>query len=722
MSASGFSDRDDPFAPGDVVEGRYRVIRRLSAGGVGAVYEAEHAFTGLHVALKALHNQSGDNPERMRAEARTLAEMRHPNIVQITDGGVTDRTVWFTMELLEGRTLREEILQAGPLGIGRSLRFALQIAEGVGAAHAAQVIHRDLKPENIFVVAETDGIKILDFGTSKITSKQRRSAMLKTTDRFRLIGTQAYMPPERLRAGLADARADVYAIGHILYEMIAGRHCWSEGPGPLDLPPPQELGLRQIYTTPRPLREHAPDVPEWVEALVLTALAKDPDHRQQSMPELATALRAALDRYGGEHPIDVPRARSSPSRSPDRTTAAPAATTTTTTTTTTTATTATREQPLWATQAPPVQAAQDRARIDALLVSGAARFAAGSTDLDDIEKGLRALADGEHHDPGRRGMVRALAHSAQHATEPVRVSVRKLLGWIGSTTGDEREDAIAHLLRSMSKRGWSPDGDRIEPLPHPDLAIGAAMLIAPDRRLDSAENALVRLRDHAIDVQSLAVSVMVAFARTPVADHPAPRGALLALLLGGAEDSELAHTELAQFVLGAAAQSDPEPPGLRPAPRPIAPEPIPPTPTAPTARVSSSPTPPAVSSSRRPPEVAARPAHPPPGRSPAKLVWVIGLSAIASSAVVIGGFALRSRGAPAPTPDPPRVAAVAPAPSVDLAGDPLPSAVALAATPAPAPTPAPSGSAAPTRATSATPKPQKPGAPSEKPVLPASGL
>jgi len=703
MNASGFSDRDDPFKPGDLVEGRYRVIRRLSAGGVGAVYEAEHAFTGLHVALKALHNQSGDNPERMRAEARTLAEMRHPNIVQITDGGVTDRTVWFTMELLEGRTLRDEILRAGPLGISRSLRFALQIAEGVGAAHAAQVIHRDLKPENIFVVAGTDAIKILDFGTSKITSKQRRSAMLKTTDRFRLIGTQAYMPPERLRAGLADARADVYAIGHILYEMIAGRHCWSEGPGPLDLPPPQELGLRQIYTTPRPLREHAPDVPEWIELLVLTALAKDPEHRQQSMPELAAALRAALDRTTREHPVEPPRAHSSPSRSPEPTTSAAATTTTTTTT-------ITREQPLWATQAAPVQAAEDRARIDALLVCGAARFAAGSTELDDIEKGLRTLADGEPHDPSRRGMVRALAHSAQQATEPVRVSVRKLLGWIGSTTGDEHEDAIQRLLRSMSKRGWNPDGDRIEPLPHPDLAIGAAMLVAPDRRLDSAENALVRLRDHALDVQSLAVSVMVAFARTKVAHHPAPRGALLALLLGGAEDSELAHTELAQFVLSAAAMSDPEPKRVALVPAARSPEPLP--------LAGGSPTPPAVSSTRRPPEVVARPAHPSPARSSAKLVWVIGLSAIASSTVVIGGFALRSRGASAPTPEAPRAAAVAPAPSVAPAEAPLPSAVA----PAPAPTPAASASAPPTRTTSATSKPQKPGAATEKPALPASGL
>ncbi|MCE7888590.1 MAG: serine/threonine protein kinase [Sorangiineae bacterium PRO1] len=611
VDASGYSDRgDDPFKPGDVVEGRYKVIRRLSAGGVGAVYEVEHAFTGMHVALKALHNQSGDNPERMRAEARTLAEMRHPNIVQITDGGVTDRTVWFTMELLDGRTLREEILRAGPLSIARALRFGMQVAEGVAVAHAAGVIHRDLKPENIFVVAESDSIKILDFGTSKITSKQRRSQMLKTTDRFRLIGTQAYMPPERLRAGLADARADVYAVGHMLYEMIAGRHCWSEGPGPLDLPPPQELGLRQIYTIPRPLREHAPDVPEFIEALVLTALAKDPDHRQQTMQEMAAALRSALERYKREHPVEPPRRVQ---------TAAPAGETVEATT---------REQPLWVASRPPQQAFEDRARIDALLVCGAARFAAGSTEPDELEKGLKATALAEVADPARRGMLRVIAHASAEANPKWRESVRRVICWIGRSEGPEHEQALQQLVRSLEKRGWKPAGDRIEPLWHADLALGAVMLLDPERRLDSAENALVRLRDLGDDVQSLAVSVMVAFARTPAALHPAPRGALLALLLGGPEDSELAHSELAQFVLNAAAASGPAPP--RVAAVPVAPRRPAATPMAPT--VAS------------PPLAMAQPvrkASPPP--APAKIGWVIGIGALASGLVLAGGFAMKSR-------------------------------------------------------------------------------
>src|SRR6185503_3083356 len=125
--ADDASDRSEPFTPGDLCEQRYRIIRRLKAGGYGVVYEAEHSFTGAHVALKALYNRAGDHPERMRLEARALAEIRHPNVVQVTDGGVTsDGIVWFTMELLAGRTLREELYATGPLGVERALRFGKQ--------------------------------------------------------------------------------------------------------------------------------------------------------------------------------------------------------------------------------------------------------------------------------------------------------------------------------------------------------------------------------------------------------------------------------------------------------------------------------------------------------------------------------------------------------------------------------------------------------------------
>src|SRR5262249_2328180 len=154
------------------------------------------------------------------------------------------------------------------------------------------VIHRDLKPENVFVVQPGDSVRVLDFGTSKF-----RDSALKTTDRFRILGTHAYMSPERLLANVVDHRADIFALGHILYEMLSGMHCLSEGPGPLDSPPRYELGMRQIYAPPPPLRDRAPDVPDYVAAIVQRALAKERAQRQQSMAELASELDRARSRY-----------------------------------------------------------------------------------------------------------------------------------------------------------------------------------------------------------------------------------------------------------------------------------------------------------------------------------------------------------------------------------------------------------------------------------------
>ena len=378
------------------------------------MYEAEHSFTRLRVALKALHNRAGDHPERMQAEARTLAEMRHPNIVQVTDGGVSDGVVWFTMELLQGSALRELLHRERALDLGRALRFARQIAEGVASAHDQDVVHRDLKPENVFVLRD-DSIKVLDFGTSKITNKLGRSAALKTTDRFRLIGTQAYMPPERLKAERSDARADVYALGHIMYEMIAGRHCWSDGPGPLDLPEAIELGMRQIYAPPAPLVDQVPGLPIEIENMVQRALAKDPRHRQQTMRELSAEIEDALVRCRAAAPIVRP-AFGSP-------TAASVATDTE-------ETVVPFSSPV---SAPLPVAMKPAGGIDAALLCGALRFASASTEATEVERGLVAIA-AAHADstlckrarasPARRATI----GRAHRCAAPSRVSEQSLPG------------------------------------------------------------------------------------------------------------------------------------------------------------------------------------------------------------------------------------------------------------------------------------------------------
>jgi serine/threonine-protein kinase len=282
----------EPFAPGTVCEGRYRILGRLNTSGAAVVYEAEHLFTGGHLALKALIDHAGAYHERMRLEARALAEIRHPCVIPVTDGGVTfDGIVWFATELLSGHTLREELRRTGALGVERAVRFGLQIAQGVAAAHALGIIHRDLKPENIFVVEADDTIRVFDFGLSKFTR-----ASLPTVDRFRPLGSAAYMSPEHLQADTVDERTDVYALGHILYEMIAGAHCLSMGPGPLDFPPADDLSFRQMHQAPPPLVDRAPGTPDDVARCVHQALAKDKAARQPSMSALADELLTALTR------------------------------------------------------------------------------------------------------------------------------------------------------------------------------------------------------------------------------------------------------------------------------------------------------------------------------------------------------------------------------------------------------------------------------------------
>lgn len=287
------------FGPGNTIADRYRVLGVIGAGGAGTVYEAETCFGGRRVALKILDRPLREITRRLELEAQAITQLRHRYVVRVLDGGITpDGLVWFAMDLLQGVTLRDRIYFDGPLPVEVSLRYGIQIAEGVQAAHELEVLHRDLKPENVMVLNPEDEIRVLDFGTSRF--KQTEPA---APNRLRVVGTYAYMPPERLQSNTAERRSDIYALGHILYEMLSGRHCFSEGPGPLDLPPTYELGVRQITTQPPRLTEAAPAVPDYIAEVVHRALAKDREARQSSMREVANELRAALTRYDHEQQV-----------------------------------------------------------------------------------------------------------------------------------------------------------------------------------------------------------------------------------------------------------------------------------------------------------------------------------------------------------------------------------------------------------------------------------
>jgi serine/threonine-protein kinase len=293
----GTQESQPELSPGDVCD-EYRILSLIAAGGMGDVYEAVHEPSGRKVAVKCLkvrHRNKEDARARMKMEAVVLSELQHENLVKVYDAGVTDAgMVWFAMERLHGQTLRDIVYRGGQLPIPDALHYASEIADGADAVHDVNVIHRDLKPENVFVTSD-NVVKVLDLGTGKFTGYG-----LNSTDRMRVIGTTAYMSPEQIKGLRVDARADVYALGLILYEMIAGRHALISEDG-AGLPQGvEQVAVMQLQLTPRPLAEIAPRCPRYVSAIVDRAIAKDRDLRFPNMAALSRELRAARKRYVAE--------------------------------------------------------------------------------------------------------------------------------------------------------------------------------------------------------------------------------------------------------------------------------------------------------------------------------------------------------------------------------------------------------------------------------------
>src|SRR3954470_5058708 len=214
------SNREAVVKTGDVVEGRYRIIKTLGAGGMGTVYLAEHALIKRRVAMKILHPDlatDSDVVERFMNEARAAGTLGHPNIVESTDMGFTHNHVpYIVFEYLEGALLTDEIYRVGGLPVRRAVRIAEQIASALLAAHNASIVHRDLKSDNVFLTDKDDAldhVKVLDFGISRFMKLEDRQ-------RNMIVGTPEFMAPEQItNPDGVDKRADVYALGVILYEM-----------------------------------------------------------------------------------------------------------------------------------------------------------------------------------------------------------------------------------------------------------------------------------------------------------------------------------------------------------------------------------------------------------------------------------------------------------------------------------------------------------------------
>lgn len=278
-----------PFV-GELLEGRYRIVREIAAGGMSTVFEAIHVKIGRKVAIKVLHREMAGDPEvvaRFLNEARAVGTFGHPNIVASTDfGELPGHIPFLVLEYLEGHTLAKEIAASGPLPLRRMVRIALQVASALDAAHGCGVVHRDLTSDNIFLIrneGNPDHVKVLDFGISKFLTATDFSPK---TRRGLTMGTPEFMAPEQISDPQAvDARADIYALGVISYQMLAG---WP----PFGRLPLQTL-LTQIVVEPPPPIDR-PGIPDGLRAIVMKALAKSPADRFPNMQ----AMGIALEQYG----------------------------------------------------------------------------------------------------------------------------------------------------------------------------------------------------------------------------------------------------------------------------------------------------------------------------------------------------------------------------------------------------------------------------------------
>jgi serine/threonine protein kinase len=275
--------------------GSYRVLRRIGAGGMGVVYLAEHALIGRPAVVKVLRaDLSADRTivERFFNEARSATRIKHSGIVAIFDFGFdADDTAYLVMEHLEGENLAERLRRQGTFGEDEALRVSRQIASALAAAHEAGIVHRDLKPENVFVVADPDveggeRIKVLDFGVAKLQSDSD-AARTKTGV---ILGSPMFMSPEQCRAESdIDGRADVYALGCLLYALVCGRP-------PFVAAKVGDVLFQHLREAPPPPRRFRPDLSPEVERLILRCLEKKPKRRYKDMRVLGTeldALRAA---------------------------------------------------------------------------------------------------------------------------------------------------------------------------------------------------------------------------------------------------------------------------------------------------------------------------------------------------------------------------------------------------------------------------------------------
>ncbi|HLU66489.1 MAG TPA: serine/threonine-protein kinase, partial [Kofleriaceae bacterium] len=274
---------------GEVILGRYTIVRPLGVGSMAEVFAARDGKRQRDVALKLIRRNLARDPEtisRLDREARVQQMIRHPNVARLYGGGITDRNEpYLVVELLEGRSLRDVIKMEGRVEPARAAGYAWQALQGLTAIHAAGVMHRDLKPANLMLQPSGDAIErvvLIDFGFAALEGGGRLTAQ------GHVVGSLAYLPPERLMGEQGDERSDLYALGIVLYELVTGRR-------PFIAADDLELINLHLDAQPVPPSRVAPEagVPPALEAIILRALSKSPADRPPSAAAMAADLAAA---------------------------------------------------------------------------------------------------------------------------------------------------------------------------------------------------------------------------------------------------------------------------------------------------------------------------------------------------------------------------------------------------------------------------------------------
>jgi tRNA A-37 threonylcarbamoyl transferase component Bud32 len=267
-----------------VLGSRYRVIRHLARGGMAEVYVAEDELLSRSVAVKVLFPELAQDEqfvERFRREARAAASLNHHNIVSVYDFGEDEDSWFIVMEYVKGPTLRDIIRSEGAMEPGRAAGIAAEVAAALAVAHAQGIVHRDVKPANVLLADPEGTVKVTDFGIARAANARQSLTMPGT-----VLGTATYLSPEQAQGGEVDRRTDIYSLGLVLYEMLAGKP-------PFTGDTPVAIAYQAVREIPPPPSTHNPRVPAALDAIVMRAIAKDPAGRYPSATEMRSALLSA---------------------------------------------------------------------------------------------------------------------------------------------------------------------------------------------------------------------------------------------------------------------------------------------------------------------------------------------------------------------------------------------------------------------------------------------